>query len=59
MRELDYPCASGLLTLIFKEWLGTLTGAFLSLCPRPTPSPEKQRIGEIHAWVRTKKLERE
>jgi hypothetical protein len=59
MRELDYPCASGLLALIFKEWLGTLTGAFLSLCPRPTPSPEKQRIGEIHVWVRTKKLERE
>jgi hypothetical protein len=40
IRELDYPCASGLPALLFKEWFGTGDRCVLeslSKCPRSSP----------------------
>jgi hypothetical protein len=59
IRGLDYPGASGLLALIFKEWFGTVDRCVLESLSKIESLPEKQRIGEIRAWVRTKKNWRE
>jgi hypothetical protein len=59
IRGLDYPGASGLLALIFKEWFGTVDRSVLESLSEIEFLPEKQRIGEIRAWVRTKKDWRE
>jgi hypothetical protein len=45
-QELDYPCASGLLALIFKEWFGTVDRCVLESLSKIESLPEKQRIGE-------------
>jgi hypothetical protein len=59
IRGRDYPGASGLLTPIFKEWFGTVDRCVLESLSKIESLPEKQRIGEIRAWVRTKKNWRE
>jgi hypothetical protein len=59
IRGLDYPGASGLLALIFKESFGSVDRCVLESLSKIESLPEKQRIGEIRAWVRTKKDWRE
>jgi hypothetical protein len=59
IRGLDYPSASGLLALMFKEWYGSVDrGVLESLC-KIEALPEKSRIGEIRAWVKVQKDWRE
>lgn len=55
IRGLDYPGASGLLALIFKEWFGTVDRCVLESLCKIESLPEKQRIGEIRACVKIKK----
>ena len=55
IRGLDYPGASGLLALLFKEWFGTIDRSVLESLSNIEALPERQRIGEIRSWVRTKK----
>jgi hypothetical protein len=60
LKSWTTPCASGLLALIFKEWFGTFERCVLESLSKIESLPQKQRIGETRAWVRTKKrLERE
>lgn len=59
IRGLDYPGASGLLALIFKEWFGTVDRCVLESLSKIESLLEKQRIGEIRAGVKTKKDWRE
>jgi hypothetical protein len=53
IKRLDYPGASGPRALIFKEWFGTVNRCVLESWSKIEALPEKQRIGEIRAWVRT------
>ena len=55
IRGLDYPGASGLLALVFKEWFGTVDSFVLDSLCKIESLPEKQRIREIRAWVKIKK----
>ena len=55
IRGLGYPGASGLLALIFKEWFGTVDRFVLESLCKIESLPEKQRIGEIDAWLKRKK----
>ncbi len=59
IRVLDYPGASGLLALIFKEWFGIVERCVLESLCKIESLPEKQRIEEIRAWVKIKKDWRE
>jgi hypothetical protein len=59
IRGLDCPGASGLRALIFKEWRGTVDRCVLESLSKIESLPEKQRIGEFRAWVRTRKDRRE
>ncbi|MGC2325719.1 MAG: hypothetical protein WA604_03330, partial [Candidatus Sulfotelmatobacter sp.] len=59
IRGLDCPGASSLLALIFRQWFGTVDRCILESLSKIESLPEKQRIGEIRAWVRTKKNWRE
>jgi hypothetical protein len=59
IRGLDYPGASGLLALIFKEWFGTVDRCALESLSKIESLREKQRVGEIRAWEKTKKDWRE
>ena len=54
IRGLDYPGASGLLALLFKEWFGTADTCILESLWKIESLTEKQKIGEIRAWVKTK-----
>jgi hypothetical protein len=55
IRGLDYPGASGLLALIFKEWFGAVDHLVLESLCKVESLPEKRRIREIRAWVKIKK----
>ena len=52
IRGLDYPGASGLLALIFKQWFGTVDRCVLESLYAIESLPEKQAIGEIRSWLR-------
>src|SRR5215469_6938201 len=54
IRGLDYMGASGLLALLFKDWFGTADTCILESLRRIESLPEKRKIGEIRAWVKTK-----
>ncbi|HVN21329.1 MAG TPA: hypothetical protein VMU05_21260 [Dongiaceae bacterium] len=54
IRGLDYPGTSGLLSLLFKEWFGTADICILESLRKIQSLPEKRKVREIRAWVKTK-----
>jgi len=54
IRGLDYPGASGLLAMLFKEWFGTADACILESLGKIESLPEKLKMHEIRASVRTR-----
>jgi hypothetical protein len=55
IKGLGYPGASGLLAILFKQWYGTVDRMVVeSLCEIDL-LPERQRIHEIDAWLKSKR----
>ena len=54
IRAWDYPGASGLLAVVFKESFGTADTCILESLWKIESLPEKGKMREIRAWVRTK-----
>src|SRR5215831_5510159 len=54
IRVRDYPGASGLLALLFKDWFGTLDSCILESLQTIQSLPEKSKMRDLRAWVTMK-----
>lgn len=59
IKGLDYASASGLLALLFKQWFGTVDICVLESLCKIKSLPERRKMKEISAWVKTKNEWRE